>query len=56
LLAAPASYTVLYALTLVGNNSRYRLPVECLLLVFVGVTLEYLYDGWIRPRAEALPR
>jgi len=55
LLAAPASYTALYAITLVGNNSRYRMPVECLMLVFSGVTLEYLYDCWIRPRIEATP-
>ncbi|MBI5093155.1 MAG: glycosyltransferase family 39 protein [Candidatus Hydrogenedentes bacterium] len=55
LLAAPVCYTALYAVINVGSNSRYRIPVECLTLVFAGAALEYIYDCWIRPRRDVTP-
>lgn len=42
LLAPLVCYTALYAITSVGNNSRYRFPVECLVLVFCAAALEPL--------------
>jgi len=42
-------YTLTYAATQIGNNCRYRLPVECLVMAFSGVTLARLTRGWGKP-------
>lgn len=43
-------YTLTYAATQIGNNCRYRLPIECLVMVFSGVALARLTRAWGKPR------
>ncbi len=39
-------YTMTYAALQIGNNCRYRLSIECLVMVFSGVTLAWLTQLW----------
>lgn len=50
LVAPLAGYTALYAVTSVGSNSRYRFPIECIVLAFAGAALDAACGSVVRAR------